>query len=186
MGVISVNGIEIRALRTRLGLTQKALAEIVGVTSNTVARWERGELGISPAMTDRLSAVAESLPSGTAITRMPGVVRDPHHREILDGLNGSLDPQAFEECAVDLLQAEWPGLVPIRGGRDDGFDGAVADGASQEPFPLIVTTGAKLAGNLKKSLDSAMYAEWKPQRALFADIAAHHTCHPAQALQGRP
>ena len=163
-----MNGIEIRALRTRLGLTQKALAEIVGVNSNTVARWERGELGISPAMTDRLSAAAQSLPSGAAITRISGVVIDPHHREILNGLNGSLDPQAFEKCAVDLLQVEWPGLVPIRGGQDDGFDGAVADGASQEPFPLIVTTGAKLAGNLRKSLDSAMRAGWKPQRALFA------------------
>ena len=99
---------------------------------------------------------------------MYGAVLDPHHRAILDGLNGNLDPQAFEKCAVDLLQTVWSGLVPIRGGRDDGFDGAVADGASQEPFPLIVTTGANLTGNLRKSLDSAMRAGWKPQRAIFA------------------
>lgn len=163
-----MNGIEIRALRTRLGLTQKELAERVGVRSNTVARWERGELGVSPAMTDRLSGAAQSLPSGTAITRISGVVIDPHHRAILDGLNGSLDPQAFEKCAVDLLRKEWPGLVPIRGGRDDGFDGAVADGASQEPFPLIVTTGTNLARNLRKNLDSAMRTGWKPQQACFA------------------
>ena len=33
--------------RSTYGLTQKRLAEQLGVTSNTVARWERGELPIS-------------------------------------------------------------------------------------------------------------------------------------------
>ena len=163
-----MSGLDIKALRTRLGLTQKALAERVGVNSNTVARWERSELGISPGMTDRLLATAQRLPSGAAITKTSGVTLDPHHREILDRLNGPLDPEAFEKCAVDLLQADWPRLVPIRGGRDDGFDGAVADGSSQEPFPLIVTTGTKLVPNFRRSLDSAIRAGWKPQQALFA------------------
>ena len=84
---------DIKALRTGLDLTQKALAEIVGVNSNTVARWERGELGISPGMTDRLLAMAQSLPSGAAITRTSGVTLDRHHRAILDGLNRRLDPE---------------------------------------------------------------------------------------------
>ena len=163
-----MNGPSIKDLRIRLGLTQKALAETVGVSPNTVARWERDELGISPAMNDRLLAVAESLPSGSAITRTSGIVLDPHHRAILERLNGTLDPEAFEKCAVNLLQANWPGLVPIRGGRDDGFDGAVVDGTSQEPFPLVVTTSARFIANLKASLDSANRAGWKPQRALFA------------------
>ena len=163
-----MKGSEVKALRTRLDLTQKSLAEIVGVNSNTVARWERGEMGISPGMTDRLLAMAQSLPSGAAISRTSGVTLDPHHRAILDGLNGSLDPEAFEKCAVDLLQADWPGLISIRGGRDDGFDGAVADGSSQEPFPLIVTTGANLVRNFAGSLGSAQRAGWKPRRALFA------------------
>ena len=162
-----MSGLDIKVLRTRLGLTQKALAERVGVNSNTVARWERGELGVSPGMTDRLLATAQRLPSGAAITKTSGVTLDPHHREILDRLNGPLDPEAFEKCAVDLLQADWPGLVPIRGGRDDGFDGAVADGSSQEPFPLIVTTGTKLVPNFRRSLESAIRAGWKPQQALF-------------------
>ena len=163
-----MRGQEIKALRTRLGLPQKAFADIVGVSSNTVARWERDELGVSTAMVYRLRAMAESLPSGTAISRTAGVIVDPHYRAILDGLDGRLDPGVFEQCAVELLQRDWPGLVSIRGGQDDGFDGAVADGDSREPFPLVVTTGAKLVRNLRNSLDSAQRKGWQPRRALFA------------------
>jgi len=42
-----MTGVEIRAFREKLGWTQMALAEAIGVTSNTVARWERGEMAIS-------------------------------------------------------------------------------------------------------------------------------------------
>lgn len=163
-----MDGNDVRALRIRLGLTQKALAHDLGVSSNTVARWERGQLGISSAMTDRLKAIAASLPSGAAITKISGVVLDPHHQAIVDGLNGHLDPEVFETCAADLLQLDWPGIVPVRGGGDDGFDGAVADASSPEPFPLVATTGEKLVGNLRSSLDSAVRGRWKPNRVLFA------------------
>ena len=168
MGICSVDGSEIRELRTRLGLTQKALADVIGVSANTVARWERDQLGISPAMTDRVLTAAASLPSGAAITRTRGVVVDLHHQAILDGLNGQLDPDAFETCAVDLLHAVWLGIVPVRGGGDEGFDGAVPDPDSQEPFPLIATTGTDLLRNFRTSLDSVKRAGWKPRRALFA------------------
>ena len=39
-------GKELRAIRARLRLTQVELAEVVGVTSNTVARWERDEMAM--------------------------------------------------------------------------------------------------------------------------------------------
>jgi len=38
---------DIRRIRKRLGLTQAAFGKRLGVTQNTVARWERGEMGIS-------------------------------------------------------------------------------------------------------------------------------------------
>jgi DNA-binding transcriptional regulator YiaG len=38
----------LRQLRRRLGLSQAKFAALVGVASNTVARWERGELGMKP------------------------------------------------------------------------------------------------------------------------------------------
>jgi len=43
-----MRGAELRRLRRRLGWTQAQLAEAVGVTRNTAARWERDEIAIRP------------------------------------------------------------------------------------------------------------------------------------------
>jgi transcriptional regulator with XRE-family HTH domain len=37
---------ELRGIRKRLGWSQRQIAEAVGVTTNSVARWERGEMNI--------------------------------------------------------------------------------------------------------------------------------------------
>ena len=42
-----MTGKELSGIRDRLKWTQVQLAEAVGVASNTIARWERDELGIS-------------------------------------------------------------------------------------------------------------------------------------------
>ena len=55
---------DLRRLRRRLGVSQARFAALVGVTSNTVARWERGELGMRPT-TDRLIRL---------------VAKDPHRK----------------------------------------------------------------------------------------------------------
>ena len=159
---------ELKSLRTRLGLTQAALAEAVSVVPNTLARWERGELGIPDWAAERLDAASRSGSSGSAVTRPRGVVLDPHHRTVLEALNGDLDPAAFEACAADILEHDWPRLVPVAGGGDDGFDGAVADGRGQEPFPLIVTTAKDLTGNLRRNLRRAQRRRATLDRALFA------------------
>ena len=158
--------LDIKTLRERLGLTQKELAAAVGVQPNTVARWERGELRISAPMMDRLERVANPGRS-TTVRRSSAVTLDQHHRAILDALDGKLDPEVFESCAADLLRREWPTLVSVRGGGDDGFDGAVADPAG-EPFPLIATTGVKLVDNLARSLDRVRSRGWQFTDALFA------------------
>jgi transcriptional regulator with XRE-family HTH domain len=41
-----MNGKELRGIRRRLGLSGRQLGEIIGVTQNTIARWERGEVSI--------------------------------------------------------------------------------------------------------------------------------------------
>ena len=41
-----MDGKKFRRIRKRLGLSQKALAERMGTTENSVARWERGEIPI--------------------------------------------------------------------------------------------------------------------------------------------
>jgi DNA-binding transcriptional regulator YiaG len=42
-----VTGKELREIRKTLGLTQVELAAEIGVSGNTVARWERDEVSIS-------------------------------------------------------------------------------------------------------------------------------------------
>lgn len=41
-----MDGSELKRIRRRLGWTQKRLAEELGVAENTVARWERDQLGM--------------------------------------------------------------------------------------------------------------------------------------------
>jgi putative transcriptional regulator len=62
---MGVTGDELRDLRKRLGLTQVELAEKVGVASNTVARWERGELGISEPVSRLLRLLEKAKPPRT-------------------------------------------------------------------------------------------------------------------------
>ena len=42
-----MTGKELRRRRQQLKLTQAELATLIGVAKNTVARWERGEMGMS-------------------------------------------------------------------------------------------------------------------------------------------
>ena len=124
-------------------------------------------MGVSAPMMDRLERVASSRGSGTAVTPSPAFTLDRHHEEILDALERKLDPEVFEACAADMLRGDWPTLVSVRGGGDDGFDGAVA-GSTGEPFPLVVTTSKKLVDNLGRNLDQARRKGWGFSSVLFA------------------
>ena len=162
-----MEGKELRLLRNRLSLTQAQLAQCVGVTPNTLGRWEREEYRIPVDVVPKLFEIAMKEPYGSAISRPSGVVRDPHHGAILTALQGHLDPDTFEACAVDLVHDEGWQVVPVPGGTDDGFDGAIADG-SGEPFPLAVTTGKNPVGNLRSSLKQVRKKGWNVDRAMFA------------------
>ena len=48
---------QIKQLRKTIGYTQAKLAEEIGVTSNTIARYERGELKPSPPVMKLLKLV---------------------------------------------------------------------------------------------------------------------------------
>ncbi len=100
------------------------------------------------------------------------MTRDPFYRQIIDGLNGHLDPEDFERCACDLLrQTAWPGLVPIRGGTDAGMDGGVADGEGTA-FPLVCTTAKNVLGNLTRSLQSYKRAGGIRRKVILATSCA--------------
>ncbi|MFZ0890013.1 MAG: helix-turn-helix domain-containing protein [Candidatus Binataceae bacterium] len=46
-------------MRQKLVLTQAALAVAIGVTSNTIARWERDEMAISEPAAGLIEKIAE-------------------------------------------------------------------------------------------------------------------------------
>jgi putative toxin-antitoxin system antitoxin component (TIGR02293 family) len=50
---------QVAALRIELGLSQEALAQALGVSSRTVARWEEGGASPSPLALTRLRLLAE-------------------------------------------------------------------------------------------------------------------------------
>ena len=52
-----MSGKELRAIRDKLGWTQVQLAEVLGITPNTVARWERDEVGIREPMARLIQTV---------------------------------------------------------------------------------------------------------------------------------
>jgi len=82
-------------------------------------------------------------------------------------LSGHVDPDLFEACAADLLTAVYPSLTPVRGGSDDGYDGAIASN-DEPPYPLITTTGKDAKGNLERNLKRTAARGGKPTRAVFA------------------
>ncbi len=95
------------------------------------------------------------------------VTLDPYHEQIFQALDGHLDHEAFEQCAAELINQDGWSVVPVTGGQDEGFDGAVADG-EEAPFSLIVTTGKDLCGNLRRNVQRQRLKGWKGDRALFA------------------
>jgi DNA-binding transcriptional regulator YiaG len=56
----AMSGEELRRVRRRLGLTQVELAKQLGTAANTVARWERGVLGIGEPVARLVRFVASS------------------------------------------------------------------------------------------------------------------------------
>ena len=95
------------------------------------------------------------------------MIRDPFYRQIIDRLDGTVDPELFEQCAADLLREIYPTLVPIRGGADAGMDGAIAD-ALGEPYPLVCTVGKDVLGNLTRSLKSYLKEGGKRRKVVLA------------------
>ncbi|HEY3571871.1 MAG TPA: hypothetical protein VGP73_28335 [Thermoanaerobaculia bacterium] len=96
---------------------------------------------------------------------------DPFYEEILAGLNGPLDRYLFQDCITDLLRDTFPSLVPVRGGKDSGMDGAIADGEG-EPYPLIVTTAKDVKRNLTRSLDSLLKRKRPRRKVVLATSRA--------------
>lgn len=55
-----MNGTELREKRKALGYTQEELATVLGVSANTVARWERDEVAFPPFLELALKAIPKN------------------------------------------------------------------------------------------------------------------------------
>ena len=55
-----MDGAALRRIRDQLGITQAALAQRLGVTANTVARWGRDEIPIREPMARLIQLLAPS------------------------------------------------------------------------------------------------------------------------------
>ena len=61
-----MNGRKARAMRKRLGISQRELGERLGVAQNTVARWERGEVSITEPI-ERLLRIVGGEPADAVL-----------------------------------------------------------------------------------------------------------------------
>ena len=66
-----MTGKELRRLRTQAGLTQRTLAQALDMTTNYVARLERGEVAVREVVRLAVLHVVESLPGHHPKRRRP-------------------------------------------------------------------------------------------------------------------
>ena len=58
-----------RKIRKGLGLTQKELAVLVGVATNSIARQERGEMGIRESLARLIRLTAQTSAKGSRLMK---------------------------------------------------------------------------------------------------------------------
>lgn len=107
----------IKANRERFGWDQAVLARRMGVTQQTVSRWERDQASPRPrhlsVLVELFGPVVEERPSvasGTPQLRAPRPPLDPAPP------TADLSPELFENFVADLAQMIWPDAIVHREG----------------------------------------------------------------------
>jgi transcriptional regulator with XRE-family HTH domain len=82
-----MNPEEVKAIRTRLGLTQQRLAEVLNVTQSTVARWEAGTLTVTTRNAMAIDAFAEAMgqPTPGGVNRLEQITEKLFREVECDG-----------------------------------------------------------------------------------------------------
>jgi hypothetical protein len=109
--------------------------------------------------------------------------RDPFFQQLIRSLEGELDPETFERCCASVLKVDFPTLVPVRGGKDGGMDGAVGDGDGRA-YPLVTTTDQDAIGNLTKNLHEYT-SQGGPRRKLIFATSRSLTARRRKNLEVR-
>ncbi|NLF93043.1 MAG: helix-turn-helix domain-containing protein [Oligosphaeraceae bacterium] len=73
---VQYSPVEVKSLRTALGMTQSRLGELCGCSGAMVSLWERGSIAVSPRYRERLSELAESQQPGAVAAAGPQAVEE--------------------------------------------------------------------------------------------------------------
>src|SRR3712207_4077180 len=107
-------GLVLEGARTRQALSQGALAALLGVSQQTVSRWETGLSRPRATMLRKLASVLnlsqEELGVGAGGTRSTRAIISPPIRPLTHVLPlTGLSPFDFERFTADLLERRFPG-----------------------------------------------------------------------------
>jgi transcriptional regulator with XRE-family HTH domain len=101
-------GARLRKIRNHLGITQVELSEKLGVTNDTVSRWERGVLKIGR---DSLISIADMLDTsvdyllGKADEHEPRIRKGDRLEPAKDGTSIEKDDNPLRKASKDLLDS---------------------------------------------------------------------------------
>lgn len=129
-------GHEVRALRERLGLSQKELAELVGVHAMTVSKWERGVLAPADHARGLLKRFAHAAERGIHVGAR-GQRRDP--LRTLAALLGGHEPEAHIDLGTLSATNRYPGRV-VELARGDVMSKVVVEIAPGLRMGAVITT----------------------------------------------
>lgn len=119
-----MNDLDIKDLRTKLGLTQKQFAEMVGVSVNTIQNWESG--GTIPK---------SKHPILRSLLTKPHVVFGGQHVQNGDAVNGdkiierTVEKETIEETAPDSSGLDASRLVGLLEAKQKSLDNLIAQQA---------------------------------------------------------
>lgn len=159
-------GKRLKALRKKAGLTQEALAEIIGVNNNAVSRWENN---IDMPKTLKIIALAKALgvseaqllnddsPNHTGEWVIEIRVRDHYEEEVID-LTGNIQPVSLITASPDgcafTIKAPWS-MLQTKAGLEELFQRILKEhysalrgnGISLGQIPKDKKKGKKSDGN---------------------------------------
>src|SRR5262245_42888928 len=104
-----MTGDELRTIREEFGWTQDRMADEVGVTANTIARWERDEIEIYEPAARLITILAQSRKKGGIMAPFDRFVQESlkgfEHHLVAENIKGALDQRmrGAREFALYLL-----------------------------------------------------------------------------------